>query len=933
MEKLNVIEKIEKPTDWVNSIVVVEKANGTLRVCLDPRSLNEAIKRPHYTFPTFNDLRSNIAGATVFSKLDASSGFWTIPLDEESSDLCTFNTPFGRYKFLRLPFGINSSSEIFHRTMVQLFGDLPGVQIFIDDLLVFGKTQAEHDERLANLLKRAQEVNIKFNRSKCQFNMSEVYYVGHMFNKDGISPDKSKIKAITEMPSPTNVKELQRFLGMVNYLGQYIPNLAEETSILRDLVKKENIWQWSESHEKQFGKLKSLICKAPVLTHFDLKKPIRMSVDASKSAVGAVIFHGRNPIAYASKSLTRSQENYAQIEKELFAILFGAKKFHQYLYGNTVHVETDHQPLVTLFKKPLAEVPARLQRMMIALQAYHLVVSYTKGSEMYISDTLSRAPVQDESNCEFNFNDLEKDVEIHVNLLTSHLAITKDKLNKILEHTNKDESLQKLKLYFKNGWPNSKKEIDPIVSPYWNIRDEIHVINNLVFKGQSVVIPMSLRSEMLSILHEGHLGIEKTKGQARGTVYWPNINSDIESKIKQCEYCLMFMNNKPKDPMMSHEQPIYPWEKVAADLFDYKSKKYLLVVDSYSNYIEVAHLQKGSDSNAVITNLKSIFARHGVPLQLLTDNGPPFNSQAFKAFSINWEFEHITSSPYLPRSNGLAEVSVRIVKNIFKKCDESGTDPYIGLLQYRNSPRGNLSSPAQLLMSRQLRTKLPAKATVLKPKVVNFKEHLEHKKVNLDKTRSYYNQHARMSLPLNDNDYVYFKKKPTDNNWHKGRIVSKADHPRSYIIKDSDNVLYRRNQQHIYRPQNSGCVTRTNIRDFENNDDNYDSYPFESDSECISINNTNDHENNNHDTYAFNSDQNQHSFLCSTPNANSSKSQHSFHSSTPNCAPNSPNIPSCANSPNIPNIPITDTVIRRVPTGNYTTRTGRQVIKPKRLDL
>jgi uncharacterized protein len=478
-----------------------------------------------------------------------------------------------------------------------------------------------------------------------------------------------------------------------------------------------------------------------------------MSVDASKCAFGAVIFHGNNPIAYASKSLTKSQENYAQIEKELYAILFGAKKFHQYLYGNIVHVETDHQPLVTLFKKPLSEVPTRLQRMMITLQAYHLVVTYTKGSEMYVSDTLSRAPIQNVSdNCQFNFNDLEQEVEIHVNLLTSHLAITKETLNKILVHTDKDESLQQLKLYFKDGWPNTKTQIVPIVSPYWNIRDEIHVINNLLFKGQSVIIPMSLRSEILSILHEGHLGIEKTKGQARGTVYWPNINSDIESKIKQCEYCLMHMNNKPKDPLMSHEQPIYPWEKVSVDLFDYKSRKYLLVVDSYSNYIEVVHLSKGSDSNAVIANLKSIFARHGIPLQLMSDNGPPFNSQAFKVFSLNWNFEHITSSPYLPRSNGLAEVSVKIVKNIFKKCEESGTDPYIGLLQYRNSPRGNLSSPAQLLMSRQLRTKLPAKVINLKPKVVNFKLHSDQKSQHLEKTRSYYNQHARKSDTFKPND-------------------------------------------------------------------------------------------------------------------------------------------------------------------------------------
>ncbi|XP_063366408.1 uncharacterized protein K02A2.6-like [Cydia amplana] len=798
MEELQVIEKVTTPTDWVNAIVPIEKSNGQLRICLDPRPLNKAIQRPHFPYPTLDDLRSKVAGASVFSKLDANSGYWMIQLDEESSRLCTFNTQFGRYKFLRLPYGINSSGEIFHKVMSDLFGDLPGVLIFVDDILVFGSNQKEHNERLENVLKKAREVNLKFNKSKCMFDKSEVTYVGHVFNRNGISADKSKIEAIVEMPRPENIKDLQRFLGMVNYLGSYIPNLANETNLLRSLLKKQNIWQWTDNHEKEFIKLKSLISQSPVLVHYDVNKPIRMSVDSSKDAVGAVIFHGKNPIAYSSKSLTSTQQNYAQIERELYAILFGCKKFHQYIYGKTIQVETDHQPLVTLFKKPLSDVPARLQRMMITLQAYDLRVSYTKGTEMYVSDTLSRAPISSNKNIDkFDAKELESNIVCQVKLLTSNLAISPSKLQKIKDHTKSDLTLLKLQEYYVNGWPNSKTQCDPITLPYWNIRDEIHAIDDILFKNQSVIIPKSMRSEILNILHEGHMGVEKTKNLARGLVFWPNIYHDIEMKVRQCETCMTFSQNKTKETLLSHDQPCLPWQKLATDLFDYNSKKYLLVVDYYSNYIEIAQLNTDHRSQTVIQHLKSMFSRHGIPLQLVSDGGPPYNSQEFQKFLSDWDIEHIMSSPHFPRSNGLAEVSVKIVKNILRKCQDSGTDFHLGLLQYRTTPRGNLKSPSELLMSRKLRTRLPTHVDSLKPKVITFADHSKNKSEIISKREAYYNRNAIPSQEFQENDSVFFKKNPNDLSWTKGIIVSKTNFPRSYLVKSSEGTVYRRNTQHI----------------------------------------------------------------------------------------------------------------------------------------
>ena len=227
MEKIDVITKVTEPTEWVNSVVVTEKKNGKVRVCLDPRDLNKAIKREHYPMKTVEEVAAQLAGATVFSTLDASSGFWHVKLDEKSSKLTTFNTPFGLYRFLRLPFGINSAPEIFQRRITQTFEDIDGADAIVDDILIWGKDVTEHNKRLEQVLQRVRDINLKLNTEKSIVQTDEVTYIGHILSSKGIKPDPSKVQAITEMKSPQDKKELQRVMGMVNYLGKFIPNLSD----------------------------------------------------------------------------------------------------------------------------------------------------------------------------------------------------------------------------------------------------------------------------------------------------------------------------------------------------------------------------------------------------------------------------------------------------------------------------------------------------------------------------------------------------------------------------------------------------------------------------------------------------------------------------------------------------------------------------------
>ena len=350
MENLGVIENVVEPTEWVNSLVVVEKNNGKVRVCLDPRDLNKAVLREHYPMKTIEEVAAELNGAKVFSTIDASSGFWQVELDAESSKLVTFNSPFGRYKFLRLSFGINSAPEVFQRRMTQALDDIEGVAVIVDDILLWGTTVEEHNRRLQNALQRARELNLKLNKERSKIQTSELSYIGHLLTRDGVKPDPQKVNAIKEINTPEDKKELQRIMAMVNYLAKFIPNLSNVTVPLRELLKKDTAWHWEEIHQKAFKEIKIRVTAEKLLQYYDVSKPVVLSVDSSSYGVGACLLQEERPVSYASRSLNSAEKNYAQIEKELLAILFGCTQYHQYISSKHVTVETDHKPLEYVFK-------------------------------------------------------------------------------------------------------------------------------------------------------------------------------------------------------------------------------------------------------------------------------------------------------------------------------------------------------------------------------------------------------------------------------------------------------------------------------------------------------------------------------------------------------------------------------------------------------
>lgn len=785
MTSLGVIKKVEEPTEWVNSMVCVKKPNGDLRVCMDPKDLNANIKREHYQIPTRDEITREMAGAKYFSKLDASQGFWQIRLHEDSTKYCTFNTPYGRYSFQRMPFGICSAPEVFHRTMEHILEGVEGARVYVDDVVCWGSTLEQHNERLIKVLQNIRKHGLKLNRAKCQFGVEEITFLGDKLSRAGIEPDTRKIKAIREMPRPEDKKGVLRVLGMINFSGKFIPTLSTKTEHLRQLLHHKCDFKWTDSHEEEWKTLKTILTTEPVLTFFDPSKRIKISTDSSRNGIGAVLLQADGedwrPVAYASRAMTATECRYAQIEKECLGLVYGFEKFHSYVYGLPKFVaETDHKPLISIIKKNLSEMSPRIQRLMMKLQRYDFELIYTPGKHIVMADALSRATTQSDTPV----SSTETDVQLHVNLISQSLPVSDRKSKQIAAETEKDPILQRVMKNLKEKWPRGDCQ------QYYNIRSELSVINGLLHRKNQIVIPQSLRKEMLKRLHEGHLGMEKCKRRARTAVYWPGINTDIDKMVSNCEICLKHHTKQQKEPMITTELPTVPWQKVGTDLFHLNGKNYLLVIDYYSNFPEIA-LLSSMTATCVITHLKSIFARHGICQTLQSDNGPCYNCKEFQNFAEEYDFQHVTSSPLYAQSNGKAEKGVHIVKQLLKKAQESGSDPYLALLSYRTTPLEHGMSPAELLMGRRLRTTLPYTAKQKKNTIVRQKQkYLQNRqKTNYDKV-------SKSLLPLSKHDTVRLE---DSNYWNKKATVLEEVGPRSYNVRTEDGQVLRRNRRSLLK--------------------------------------------------------------------------------------------------------------------------------------
>ena len=794
MEENGIIESVTEPTEWVAPMVPVIKPSGNIRICVDLNKLNESVKREKYTLPTIDSILHKLAGSSVYSTLDAASGFWQIALDEESCKLTTFITPKGRYCFKRLPFGITSAPEIFQRKMQELLQGHEGTVIYMDDVLVFGGTMEEHDRNLERVMETIQQSGLKLNREKCKLRQSSLHFLGHVISKDGIAPCPDRVSAITALETPQTVSELKRVLGMVNYLGRYLPHLSHTLQPLYELLKNSVAWVWGPQQQEAFENMKSLISSAPVLQYYDPKLPTVVAADASSYGIGGVLLQEHEgtlkPVAYCSRTLNDAEKNYAQIEKECLASVWASEKFYLYLCGlDSYRLMTDHKPLLTLINhRDLDKSPLRCQRLLIRLMKFNPVAEYIPGKDLIVPDMLSRHPQSKEDD-----TGLYEDVKAYVDAIEEcerHMTV----IERIRTETGKDESLQLVKQYIRTGWPQYERDVARPALEYFREKGCLSEQNGLLKRANQIVIPHTLRSEMLERIHQGHLGLNKCRARYRDAIWWPKISQEVKEKVLSCSHCNKHKPSQHREPLITTPLPELPWQKLAMDLCEFKGKNYLVVIDYYSRWLEILSLTK-TTSEAVINKLMTIFTRFGLAEEIVTDNASYFSSRQFKDWTSKYDIKHTTSSPYYPQSNGMAERAVQTAKSILKQ-----PDPQLALLIYRDTAtEPTKESPARLLMGRRLRTTVPKLNHQLKPAWPNLSVVRQNDAKAKQAYESTYNRkHSAKPLPaLGVGDRVRLKT-DTEKEWRgTGVIQSACPTPRSFVVRTPQGDITRRNRRHL----------------------------------------------------------------------------------------------------------------------------------------
>ncbi|XP_036345449.1 uncharacterized protein K02A2.6-like [Rhagoletis pomonella] len=618
-----------------------------------------------------------------------------------------------------MPFGISSAPGIFQRFMEQLIAGIPGCAVYLDDVIVTGENDENHVANVRRIFQRLEENGLRCRPEKCTFASQQIEYVGHIIDANGIKPSTKRLEAIRMMPRPKNVRQVEAFIGKINYYNKFIPNFSAKASALNILRRQGQKFEWGEAQDNAFTALKDDIITATQLVHHNDKLPIILATDASKYGLVAVISHrypdgSENPIAFASKTLNKSQINYSQVEKEALSIVFGVTRFHQYLYGRRFELTSDHQPLVTIFhphkKLPVATLH-RLQRWAIFLQAYDYTIRYKNTAQHANADALSRLPMGEDLEFDYWENKILNVYEVNETALDT-FPISSSTVSK---ETEKDVQLQVVKRMIQDGWPHHLPESHGNIKSYCDRRLSLSLQKGVVLlqtEHNRVVVPATLQPKVLAMLHEGHWGQTRMKQISRRYVWFPKIDEAIERLCKTCAICATTAAS-PKQHYSSWPPAAKPWEIIHIDFAGpFFGSMWLIIVDSLSKFPYTIEMST-TTSTATISALQKVFAIEGLPETIVSDNGTQFTSWEFQKFCELNAITHLTTAPFHPASNGLAERFVRIFKEAFGKemkgtsSKEKALCKY--LATYRSTPNPITGkSPAEILHGRQPRTLLSA---------------------------------------------------------------------------------------------------------------------------------------------------------------------------------------------------------------------------------
>ena len=800
LQSQNIIAPVTEATDWCAPIVVAPKKNSDrIRMCVDLSHLNRYVKRERYQSPTPAEAIADISAcqAKFFTVLDAMKGYHQCPLDQESQLLTTFITPFGRFKYMRAPYGISSISEHYDRHMYEAFQGLSGFRQIVDDIVIYDSDATQHATHVREFLHRCVEKKVTLNLDKCKFCESSVTFAGFKLSATGYQVDRTITDAISKFPTPANRTDLRSFFGLVNQLSASTNTISTLLTPLRPLLSTKNDFQWSDTHDQAFHTVKASLTVAPMLSFFDMNKPTRLCTDASRHGLGFVLQQRDTSgtwtlVQAGSRFLTDAESRYAIIELEMLAVAWATLKCHLFLAGlQHFQVVTDHNPLVPILNHHrLDEIEnPRLQRLKIKLMAYNFTTEWVKGTKNGAPDALSRNPVTDPS-LEDTLAELDilsqPDLTItEIRTLTSTEPLPY-RLENLRECAQEDTEYQQLQQYILHGFPQHRNHLPDACKRYWNTREGLTIDDGLIVYGCRLLIPTKLRPTILSQLHESHQGSVRTKQRARLSVYWPGIDNDIDNIILSCQHCQDHLPSHAREPIVQKPRPERPFQEIAIDLCSHAGQTYLIIVDCYTDWPAVITLRPNTTTYTVISALRQSFCHTAIPDTIWSDGGPQFTSKAFSNFSTRWGFLHKFSSPRYPQSNGKVEATVKSMKKLIQHAwngraleDEKFCR---SLLQYRNTPsRKDGLPPAQKLFGHPVQDILPAHRRSFLPQWQRpVQEATQQAEDTSKSSAAYYNLHAHNLPDIHVGSHVAVQN-PQSRLWDIYGIVTEIGPHRRYI--------------------------------------------------------------------------------------------------------------------------------------------------------
>jgi len=716
-----------EPITWCSPLVVQPKPKfketpadeiqpHMIRACVDLRIPNKSMERCKVTpAPVVEDFTHRFHQCKIFSKLDMNQGYHQLVLDQESRSVATFSTPWGNIRPKRLIFGAKAAQDVFDEAIYRIFGDIPYCMTQRDDILIGGRTQAEHDETLETVLRRAEEFGVTFNKDKCKLSLEQIEFFGFNFTKDGIKPTKDKVKAIQDCKPPESKEAVRSFLGMTGYLSKFLPRYSVLTAPLRELTHKDTPFAWGPRQQVAFENIKKNLTSEKTMSFFNPALPITLRCEASfNEGLSAGLFQeteeGLKPVHFISRAMTDVEKRYSQTEKDALAIAWAKNRLHMYLAGAPkFRIITSHKPLIPMFSKASAKLPPRIEKWVMGMQDVDFEIVYVPGKDAADPmDYLSRHPLE-------NTGVTENKAEASIKAVQIQNAVVMDKIK---QQTQEDEQLCKLKeRILKGDWEKHRQ--DPDIHPFYSVRHELYVADGAVFRLAQVILPKSLQRKATKAAHSlGHLGVTKMKQMMREKYWFPEMNKMVENIASQCFECNVTTKQNRPEPVKLNPIPEEPWHTLAIDFGGpYADGHYnLVIVDKRTRFVEVERVYS-TNSKSTTKKLLKVMSTHGIPKVIESDNGPPFTSAEFKQFMGEYGIKHHRITPLHPRANGEAESFMRLVNKTEQIANLTGEDSERAiakmLMGYRSTPHpATQVSPYRALMNREVRTKIDHENTI-----------------------------------------------------------------------------------------------------------------------------------------------------------------------------------------------------------------------------